>query len=58
METKTIKTVEMIRHIRDEHYEILKNKSPEEIKEYFRRAADQAHRPREKEHIRNNITGI
>jgi hypothetical protein len=51
METKTIKAVETIRRIRDEHYEILRKKTSEEIKIYFRKAADLANNPLNKEHI-------
>jgi len=37
-----IKTLEMVRRIRDEHYERLKDKSPEEILRFYREEASAA----------------
>jgi hypothetical protein len=39
MTQTTIKAVELVRQIRDQHYEILKDKSREEIKAFFQREA-------------------
>ena len=39
MTQTTIKAVELVRQIRDQHYEILKDKSREEIKAFFHREA-------------------
>ena len=39
MEQTEIKAVDLVRQIRDQHYTQLQNKSPEEIKEFFRREA-------------------
>jgi hypothetical protein len=39
MEQIEIKAVELVRHIRDQHYILLQNKSFEEIKAFFRREA-------------------
>lgn len=44
MEKKKIKAVELVRQIRDEHFELLKNKSNEEIKDFFHREAASVHR--------------
>jgi hypothetical protein len=37
-----IKAVELVRHIRDQHYALLKNKSLEEVKAFFRQEATAA----------------
>jgi len=37
-----IKTLEMVRRIRDEHYERLKDKSPEEILRFYQEEASAA----------------
>jgi hypothetical protein len=37
-----IKTLELVRRIRDEHYEKTKNMSEEEILQFYRREADAA----------------
>jgi len=37
-----IKTLEMVRRIRDEHYQRTKNMSMEELLEFYRREADAA----------------
>ena len=37
-----IKVLEMIRRIRDEHYERTKDMSPEELLQFYRREADAA----------------
>jgi hypothetical protein len=39
MKKKTIKAVEMVRRIRDEHYEQLRDKSPEERMAFYRAKA-------------------
>jgi hypothetical protein len=39
MTQTTINAVELVRQIRDQHYEILKDKSREEIKAFFHREA-------------------
>jgi hypothetical protein len=39
MTQTTIKAVELVRQIRDQHYKILKDKSREEIKAFFHREA-------------------
>lgn len=39
MSQTSIKAVELIRQIRNQHYELLKNRSREEIKEFFHREA-------------------
>lgn len=39
MEQKQIKAVELVRRIRDQHYESLKGKSPDEVKAFFEREA-------------------
>jgi hypothetical protein len=39
MEQTKIKAVELVRHIRDQHYALLKDKSREEIKLFFHREA-------------------
>lgn len=39
MEKTEIKAVDMVRQIRDQHYEQLKGKSPEEVLEFYRREA-------------------
>jgi hypothetical protein len=39
MPQTTIKAVELVRQIRDQHYEILKDKSRAEIKAFFHREA-------------------
>jgi hypothetical protein len=39
MTQTTIQAVELVRQIRDQHYEILKDKSREEIKAFFHREA-------------------
>jgi hypothetical protein len=41
-ETTAIRTVEMVRRIRDEHAQQLAGKSNEEIIAFFRRAGDEA----------------
>lgn len=42
MEPIEIKAVELVRHIRDQHYTLLQNRSFEEIKAFFRREATAA----------------
>jgi hypothetical protein len=39
MTQTSLKAVELVREIRDQHYEILKGKSREEIKAFFHREA-------------------
>lgn len=39
MSVLEIKAVDMVRQIRDQHYEQLKGKSPEEVLEFYRREA-------------------
>ena len=39
MTQMTIKAVELVRQIRDQHYELLKDQSREEIKAFFHREA-------------------
>ena len=43
------KHIEIIRRIRDEHYEIIRNTSHDEMVEYFRQAAEKARLPMPKE---------
>ncbi len=54
MTQTTIKAVELVRQIRDQHYELLKDKSCEEIKAFFHREAAaanaEAERLLQKEH--------
>jgi hypothetical protein len=49
MTQTTIKAVELVRQIRDQHYEVLKDKSREEIKAFFHREAAAANA--EAEHL-------
>jgi hypothetical protein len=44
-----IKAVEMVRRIRDKHYELLKDATPEERIAFYRQAAERAAEQREKE---------
>lgn len=44
-----IKAVEMVRRIRDQHYELLKDATPEERIAFYREAAERAAKQREEE---------
>ena len=46
-ETKTIRAVELVRHIRDEHARQLAGKSDEELIAFFRRAGEEARKAAE-----------
>ncbi len=42
MEESEIKAVELVRRIRDRHYALLKDKSPQEVLAFYHRAAEEA----------------
>lgn len=44
MKKNEVKAVELVRRIRDEHYEQLKDKSPEEQLEFYRKQAEELHK--------------
>ena len=44
MKKDEVKAVEMVRKIRDEQYEALKDRKPEERREFYRREAEALHR--------------
>lgn len=44
MRKNEIKAVELVRRIRDEHYEQLKDKSPEEQLDFYRKQAEELHK--------------
>ncbi|MBI4203475.1 MAG: hypothetical protein HY527_00490 [Betaproteobacteria bacterium] len=43
MKSGEIKAVEMVRAIRDKHYQLLKGKSPEERRQFYRKRAKALH---------------
>lgn len=44
MKKGEVKAVEFVRRIRDEYYEQLKEKSPEERREFYRKRAEELHK--------------